>query len=74
LVNVINAFAGVNFSADDVNDLGKKVLKMERDFNERAGFSSKDDRLPDYFSKEALAPHNVTFQISGQDLDTVYNF
>lgn len=74
LVNVINAFAGVNFSADDVNDLGKKVLKMERDFNERAGFSSKDDRLPDYFSKEALAPHNVTFQISGQDLDTVFNF
>jgi aldehyde:ferredoxin oxidoreductase len=74
LVNVINAFAGVNFTADDVNDLGKKVLKMERDFNERAGLSSKDDRLPDYFRKEALAPHNITFQISDKDLDTVFNF
>jgi aldehyde:ferredoxin oxidoreductase len=74
LVNVINAFAGVNFTADDVNDLGKTILKMERDFNERAGLSSKDDRLPDYFRKEALAPHNITFQISDKDLDTVFNF
>ncbi|MCF8095639.1 MAG: aldehyde ferredoxin oxidoreductase C-terminal domain-containing protein, partial [Desulfobacteraceae bacterium] len=74
LLDMINAFHGLNFTADDVNDMGKKILKIERDFNERAGFGAKDDRLPDYFRKEAFAPHNVTFQVSDSDLDTVYNF
>ncbi|MCF8110737.1 MAG: aldehyde ferredoxin oxidoreductase [Desulfobacteraceae bacterium] len=74
LIDMINSFHGLNFTADDFSDLGKKVLKLEREFNEQAGFSSKDDRLPDYFRKEALAPHNVTFQVSDSDLDTVFNF
>lgn len=74
LIDMINAFHGLNFTADDVNDLGKKILKLERNFNEQAGFGPKDDRLPDYFRKEAFAPHNVTFQVSDSDLDSVYNF
>ncbi|MFW6335364.1 MAG: aldehyde ferredoxin oxidoreductase family protein, partial [Desulfosalsimonas sp.] len=74
LIDMINSFHGLNFTADDVNDLGKKILKLERDFNARAGFGPEDDRLPDYFRKEALSPHNITFQISGSDLDTVFNF
>jgi aldehyde:ferredoxin oxidoreductase len=74
LLDVINGFSGANLKADDVTELGKKVLKMERDFNERAGFTSKDDRLPDFFKKEALAPHNVTFKVADEDLDQVYNF
>ena len=61
-------------TADDVTELGKKILKMERDFNERAGFTSKDDRLPEFFKKEKLAPHNVTFQVADEDLDQFYNF
>ncbi len=74
LLDMINSFHGLNFTADDVTNLGKTVLKLERDFNEGAGFGPKDDRLPDYFLKEALAPHNITFQVSDQDLDTVFNF
>lgn len=74
LIDMINAFHGLNLTADDVTELGKKVLKMERDFNERAGLGPKDDRLPAYFQKEKLAPHNVVFQVSDQDLDAVYNF
>ncbi|MDY6824555.1 MAG: aldehyde ferredoxin oxidoreductase C-terminal domain-containing protein [Thermodesulfobacteriota bacterium] len=74
LIDLINAFLGVDFTADDVTELGKKVLRLERDFNQRAGFGPSDDRLPDYFANQPLAPHNTTFQISGQELDTVYNF
>lgn len=74
LVDMINAFYGLNMSADDVAALGKKVLSMERDFNLRAGFTSKDDRLPDYFKKEALPPHNVTFDVSDEELDKVFNW
>lgn len=74
LVDMINAFYGLNMSADDVAALGRKVLSMERDFNLRAGFTSKDDRLPDYFKKEALPPHNVTFDIPDEELDKVFNW
>jgi aldehyde:ferredoxin oxidoreductase len=55
-------------------ELGKKVLTMERDFNKRAGFTAKDDRLPRYFSEEALPPHNVKFDVKDEELDKVFNW
>ncbi|HHP7234347.1 MAG TPA: aldehyde ferredoxin oxidoreductase family protein [Desulfobacterales bacterium] len=74
LIDMLNAFHGLNLTGDDVTALGQKVLKMERDFNERAGFTSKDDRLPRFFLKEPLPPHNVTFKIKDEELDELYNF
>lgn len=74
LVDLINSFSGQNFTADDLAEQGKTILKMERDFNTRAGFTEKDDRLPDYFKKEALPPHNVTFEVKDEDLDQVFNW
>jgi aldehyde:ferredoxin oxidoreductase len=74
LVDIISGFSGQNLTADDVTALGQSVLKNERDFNARAGFTSKDDRLPDYFKKEPLGPHNVTFEVSDEDLDQVHNY
>jgi aldehyde:ferredoxin oxidoreductase len=74
LVDLINAFTGQSFTADDLAGQGKTILKMERDFNTRAGFTEKDDRLPDYFKKEALPPHNVTFEVKDEDLDQVFNW
>ncbi|MGA3207774.1 MAG: aldehyde ferredoxin oxidoreductase C-terminal domain-containing protein [Syntrophales bacterium] len=74
LIDMLNAFYGLNLTADDVVALGKSVLMMERDFNARAGFTAKHDRLPEYFKKEPLPPHNVTFQVTDADLDRVYNW
>jgi aldehyde:ferredoxin oxidoreductase len=74
LVDLINAFTGKSFTGDDLMAQGKAILKCERDFNFRAGFTEKDDRLPEYFKKEPLAPHNVTFQVSDEDLDEVHNY
>ena len=74
LLDLISGFGGNDLAADDVTELGKSILKMERDFNKRAGFTSKDDRLPAFFTEEALDPHNVTFGVTDEDLDQVYNF
>ena len=74
LLDVINTFTGLQLTADDVTALGKSVLDKERAFNAAAGFTKKDDRLPDYFKKEALAPHNVTFQVKDEELDQVFNW
>jgi aldehyde:ferredoxin oxidoreductase len=74
LVDVINAFSGASLTADDVTELGKSILKNERNFNAAAGFTNKDDRLPDYFKKEKLPPHDKTFQVSDEELDQVHNY
>jgi aldehyde:ferredoxin oxidoreductase len=74
LIDLINTFYGLRLNADDVTALGKSILKNERDFNIRAGLTAQQDRLPDFFKKEPLAPHNLTFQVKDQDLDRVFNW
>jgi aldehyde:ferredoxin oxidoreductase len=74
MVDMINAFTGLSMTADDVSALGKNILTMERDFNLQAGFTAKDDRLPDYFIKETLPPHDVTFAVADADLDRIFDF
>jgi len=74
LLDLINAFYGLDMKDSDVVELGKKVLKMERDFNTRAGFTKEHDRLPHYFKKEKIAPHNVVFQVKDEELDQVFNW
>lgn len=74
IYEMLNAQYGLALSAADVTELGKTVLKTERGFNSRAGFTAEDDRLPMFFETEKLPPHNVVFDISHQELDSVYNF
>jgi aldehyde:ferredoxin oxidoreductase len=74
LLDLLNAFYGLSMTGDDVTALGKKVLKMEREFNAQAGLTKAQDRLPEFFRKELLPPHNVTFQVSDAELDTVFDW
>jgi aldehyde:ferredoxin oxidoreductase len=74
VIEMLNARYGLSLTADDVTALGKKVLRIERSFNEAAGFSNVDDRLPEFFKEEKLPPHNLTFLVSDADLDKVYKF
>ena len=74
VIGMLNGRYGWNLTADDVAALGKQILKVERDFNERAGFSNVDDRLPEFFREEKLPPHNLTFLVSDADLDKVLKF
>jgi aldehyde:ferredoxin oxidoreductase len=71
---MLNAFYGLNMTGDDVVALGKKVLSVERDFNKRAGFTPHHDRLPRFFSTETVAPHNITFKVTDEELDQVFNW
>lgn len=74
LIDLLNGFYGLSLTADDVTALGKQVLKTERDFNLRAGLTSKQDRLPEFFKKETLSPHNLTFMVKDEELDQVFNW
>ena len=73
-MDLIAGFSGQDYTGDDFAGLGKSILKKEREFNAAAGFTSKDDRLPAFFKTEPIAPHNVTFGVSDEELDSVFNF
>ncbi|KAB2888701.1 MAG: aldehyde ferredoxin oxidoreductase [Desulfobulbaceae bacterium] len=74
LIEMINARFGIALTGDDVVSLGQYILKTERAFNLAAGFTNLDDRLPDFFYTEPVAPHNVVFDFSGEEIDTFWNF
>ncbi len=72
--SLLNARYGWNVGADILQILGKETLKVEREFNRRAGFTAADDRPPEWMCEEALPPHNSVFDISEEDLDGVFNW
>lgn len=74
LIDMINAFYGLNLDGDGVVALGKSILSQERDFNKRAGFTNAHDRLPRFFTKEPVLPHKVTFAVPDEELDQVFNW
>ncbi len=74
LLDLLNSFYGLSLTADDVTALGKSILTNEREFNLAAGLTAKDDRLPEYFKKEKLPPHDITFLVKDEDLDQVFNW
>ncbi|MFO8037085.1 MAG: aldehyde ferredoxin oxidoreductase C-terminal domain-containing protein [Anaerolineales bacterium] len=63
---------GMDISGGDVIDLGKEILKMERKFNMRAGFTAEHDRPPEFMRYEKLPPHNVVWTLTDEELDKVY--
>jgi aldehyde:ferredoxin oxidoreductase len=73
-LNAINAKFGTRLGPDDVSGLGIRVLKAEREFNRKAGFTNKDDRLPRFFYEEPLPPHNTVFTISDEEIDRTFDF
>jgi aldehyde:ferredoxin oxidoreductase len=66
-----NGVLGTNWKSEDAGKLGLEVLRKERSFNEAAGISKEQDRLPEFMKYEALPPHNQVFDIPGSVLDSV---
>jgi len=74
LIDLINAAYGLSLTADDVTELGKKILKIEHDFNKGAGFTNQDDRLPEFFTYEPIPPHNAVWDFTDEEIDEFWNF
>ena len=74
LIDMINARFGIALTGDDVTNLGKHILKVERQFNIDAGFTNKHDRLPEFFATETVAPHNAIWDFSDEEIDEFWNF
>lgn len=71
-LKVINAKFGTQLGPQDIPALGIRVLKAEREFNKKAGFTAQDDRLPKFYYEEPLPPHNKVFLMTDEELDSVF--
>jgi aldehyde:ferredoxin oxidoreductase len=72
MIEECNGVLGTKWTADDILAYGGEVLKKERAFNEAAGLGKESDRIPEFMKYEPLPPHNVVFDVSDSDLDSVY--
>ncbi len=72
MVETVGGVMGMSLTGDDVVPLGKEILKMERLFNEKAGFTAADDRPPEFMRHETLPPHDETWTVTDEELDSVY--
>jgi aldehyde:ferredoxin oxidoreductase len=71
---LLNARYGWDVEETILQELGRETLKLEREFNKKAGFTVADDRLPEWMTREPLAPTNEVFDVSEEDLDNVFNW
>ena len=72
MVEELNGILGTSYEVDDVIELGSKILRMERAFNEAAGLTKAHDRLPEFMKLEPLPPHNNIFDVPDEELDAVF--
>jgi aldehyde:ferredoxin oxidoreductase len=71
----MNAILGTELGPDDFpRAMGLRVLKAEKEFNRKAGFTNEDDRLPSFYYTEPLPPHNTVFVISDAEMDSTFDF
>ncbi len=63
ITKAMNAMHGTSLKINDVINIGKKILKNEIEFNEKAGIGQDTNDLPEFFREEPLEPSGfkVTF-------------
>jgi len=75
---VIKRLLKARYGWDDVPDnalqaLGKETIKMEREFNRRAGFTKADDRLPKWMTEQPIPETGAVFDVSEEVLDHIFD-
>jgi aldehyde:ferredoxin oxidoreductase len=73
MVDMINGRYGWGWTIEDYDRANRDVLRTELEFNQRAGLTAADYRIPEFMCNEPLPPHNVTFDVPDSDLDSVFD-
>ena len=76
--NVIRRLLQARYGWEDLPEnvlqaLGRETIKMEREFNRRAGFTAKDDRIPEWMTREPIPETGAVFDVSEEDLDHIFD-
>jgi aldehyde:ferredoxin oxidoreductase len=72
ILAMLNSAYDVELPAGWLNEWGRRVIDLERAFNQAAGFTPAHDRLPEYFARERLPGVDSVFDVSDEALDEVW--
>ena len=70
IADAMNNAHDLDVSPEDVRDLGRDALKLEAEFNRKAGFTEAQDELPAFFHSEPLPPTNRTARLHANEVNT----
>jgi aldehyde:ferredoxin oxidoreductase len=75
---VIRRLLKARYGWDDLPEnvlqaLGKETIKLEREFNRRAGFTKEDDRLPKWMTEQPIPETGHAFDVSEDVLDHIFD-
>jgi len=72
VVESINGVYGTSLTVADVAPIGQSIIDIELKFNRDAGFTSLDDRLPEFLRTEPVPPTGEVFDVPDEELDKVW--
>jgi len=73
LCQLVNAQLGTDYVIEELQALARNTIQWERAFNQAAGFTKVDDRLPEHFTEiPNPAAENAVFDVPEEELDNVH--
>jgi len=73
LKDLLNAIYNQQADLGILQQLGKKTLLLEREFNIKAGLTKEQDRLPEWMTLEALPPTQAVFDVPDEEMDKIFD-
>ncbi len=70
IAGAINDALATDVDADFIQNIGLETLKLEAEFNRRAGFTEDDDELPEFFRAEELPPTGRKARLTSNEVNT----
>lgn len=70
--DLIKGRYGWDLGEEALQVVGRETLRLEREFNQAAGFNFADDRIPEWMTVEPLPPHDSIFDVPHEDLDSMF--
>jgi len=73
IAHAINAMYDLNITRDDVIDIGKNIIKIEIEFNEKAGITQSSNDVPRFFREEPSEPTDLKYTFNKEDLKSFWD-
>lgn len=70
--DLLSGLYGGEWDMTKVMSIGEQTLKLEREFNKAAGFTEKDDVLPEFFYTDESPATGVKFDITPEEMRDVF--
>lgn len=72
IAELLEYYRGIKLSDRELLDAAARALKVEREFNRRAGLGPAHDRLPEFMMEEPLPVIESVFDVPADSLKKVY--